>query len=614
MSETPPNRDEHWMSLALAEARAAETEGEVPVGAVVVRGDEFLASGRNRTIGRRDPTAHAEMEALRAAALAAGNHRLGGCTLYVTLEPCAMCVGAAVQARVDRLVYGTRDVRWGCLGSRADLGAPGLFNHTFAVTGGVREAECRDPLQAFFRERRRRASNGPTPPPFPFPTYSRTFPERGNLSAHAILHPTRPRWTLVNDTGLATATLLCRGLDDDAVSEALAGSFDAAPSVILPNVRAFREQWHAAGMDEPGRPRLSRTPALESLQLHVTERCNLRCPHCYAGCPSVAAPGDLPPATLRRLLKEAAELGSRETVLSGGEPLLHPELKRILPHAASVSDVTLLTNGTLVNAAWASALKRHVKVIQVSLDGPDAGVNDRIRGAGSFEAALRGLRFLLDAGLGERISLACTLMESNIDAAEGMLEMAARLGVRRVRFLPLRRMGEAARRWDRAGEAIPVERKTAFYRWIMGYGRARSLPVELECGLTGYLLCPEDGFPDGSWCPLGRQLWAAFNGDVYPCSFLTDPKFRLGNFHTDSLKALLASPRLARSCRTLTERVGRSRTCRGCRWRGFCQGGCLGMALHDRGSTAPPDSDCAYRTALYEQTFDRLLERFLAET
>lgn len=614
MSETSPNRDEHWMALALAEARVAEAEGEVPVGAVVVRADELLAAGRNRTIGRRDPTAHAEMEALRAAALAAGNHRLGSCTLYVTLEPCAMCVGAAVQARVDRLVFGTRDVRWGCLGSKTDLGAPGLFNHRFEITGGVREAECRDVLQAFFRKRRKRTGDNPPEAPFPFPVFSRIFPEKGNLATHAILHPASPRWTLVNDTGLATAKLLCQGLDDDAVSVALAGSFDAAPSTILPDVRAFREQWHAAGMDEPRQPQPARTPALESLQLHVTERCNLRCPHCYAGCPSVATPGDLPLAILRRLLREAVELGSRETILSGGEPLLHPELKRILPHVASVSNVTLLTNGTLVNAAWASTLKRHVAVIQVSLDGPEAGVNDRIRGKGSFEAAMRGLRFLLDAGLGERVSLALTLMESNFDAAESMLELASRLGVRRVRFLPLRRMGEAARRWNRAGEAFPVERKIAFFKRIMDYGRARSLPVELECGLTGYLLCPEDGYPDGSWCPLGRQLWAAFNGDVYPCSFLTGPKFRLGNCHTDSLKTLLASPRLARSCRTLAERVGRSRTCRDCRWRGFCQGGCMGMALHDRGSTAAPDDYCAYRTALYERTFDRLLERFSAGT
>ncbi|MBP7866541.1 MAG: tRNA adenosine(34) deaminase TadA [Acidobacteria bacterium] len=614
MSKLPPNRDEYWMAMALAEARAAEAEGEVPVGAVIIRGDELLATGRNRTIGRRDPTAHAEMEALRAAALAAGNHRLGGCTLYVTLEPCAMCVGAVVQARVDRLVHGTRDVRWGCLGSKVDLGAPGLFNHTFVVTGGVRDAECRALLQAFFRKRRKRVDDGPPGASFPFPVYSRTFPGSGQLTAHAILHPTRPRWTLVNDTGFATAKLLCRGLDDEAVSEALAGSFEAEPAAILPDVRSFREQWHAAGMDGPAGSPSPRTPALESLQVHVTERCNLRCPHCYAGCPSVASPRDLPFTTLRRLLREAAGLGFRETVLSGGEPLLHPELKRILAHAASRSDVTLLTNGTLVDEGWASALKRHVKVIQVSLDGPDAEVNDRIRGEGAFEAALRGLRFLLDAGLGERISLAFTLMEGNLDTAESMVELASRLGVKRVRFLPLRRMGEASRPGTRAGEALPAERKTAFYERIMGYGRSRSLPVELECGLTGYVLSPESGAPDETWCPLGRQLWASFDGDVYPCSFLTGPEYRLGNFHTDSLKALLASPRLAATCRTLAERVDRSPACRECRWRGLCQGGCLGMALHDRGSTAAPDGDCAYRISLYEKTFDRLLERFLAET
>lgn len=147
--------DDHWMGIALEEAGAAEEEGEVPVGAVVVLGGTVVAVGRNRAIGDCDPTAHAEIVALRAASKALSNYRLAGCDLYVTLEPCAMCVGAASQARVRRLVYGCADPRWGALGPRLDLGRPGTFNHDIEIRGGVLEEECRGRIRSFFRSRRR---------------------------------------------------------------------------------------------------------------------------------------------------------------------------------------------------------------------------------------------------------------------------------------------------------------------------------------------------------------------------------------------------------------------------------------------------------------------------
>lgn len=149
-----PN-DEGWMAAALAEAEAAEREGEVPVGAVVVRDGAVVAAAHNRTIGLSDPTAHAEILALRQAAAAIGNYRLPDCDLYVTLEPCAMCVGACVQARLRRLVFGAPDPRWGALGPRLDLGRPGLFNHDLAVTSGVMEGPCRERLQDFFGRKRK---------------------------------------------------------------------------------------------------------------------------------------------------------------------------------------------------------------------------------------------------------------------------------------------------------------------------------------------------------------------------------------------------------------------------------------------------------------------------
>jgi len=145
---------ETFMRAALEQARRAFEAGEVPIGAVLVAGGEIVASGYNQPIGASDPTAHAEIVAVRAAARALGNYRLTEAALYVTLEPCLMCVGALVHARVREVIYGALEPKTGALVSTTRaLEIPGL-NHRFAVTGGVLEAECRELIQAFFRERR----------------------------------------------------------------------------------------------------------------------------------------------------------------------------------------------------------------------------------------------------------------------------------------------------------------------------------------------------------------------------------------------------------------------------------------------------------------------------
>lgn len=142
------------MQLALEQARQAEAAGEVPVGAVLVRGDEVLAVGRNQPIARSDPTAHAEVVALRAAAQTLGNYRLEACELYVTLEPCAMCSGALLHARLARVVYGAADPKTGAAGSVVDLFQSPHLNHHTQVAGGVLADTCGALLATFFKNRR----------------------------------------------------------------------------------------------------------------------------------------------------------------------------------------------------------------------------------------------------------------------------------------------------------------------------------------------------------------------------------------------------------------------------------------------------------------------------
>ena len=146
--------DEQFMREALALARQAATTGEVPVGAVVVKHGEIIGRGYNQPISGQDPTAHAEIVALRAAATQSGNYRLTDCELFVTLEPCAMCAGAIMHARLARVVYGAPDPKTGACGSVVNLFAEPRLNHQTAVVGGLLAAECSELLQTFFAGRR----------------------------------------------------------------------------------------------------------------------------------------------------------------------------------------------------------------------------------------------------------------------------------------------------------------------------------------------------------------------------------------------------------------------------------------------------------------------------
>jgi tRNA(adenine34) deaminase len=151
----PLETDHHWMHHALRLAERARDAGEVPVGAVVVKDGQLIAEGWNRPIVDHDPSAHAEMVALRAAAGAVGNYRILDTTLYVTLEPCVMCAGAIVHARVSRLVFGAADPKSGAAGGAVDIFTAPFVNHRVAVAGGIMADECGGLLTAFFRERRR---------------------------------------------------------------------------------------------------------------------------------------------------------------------------------------------------------------------------------------------------------------------------------------------------------------------------------------------------------------------------------------------------------------------------------------------------------------------------
>ena len=146
--------DEYWMQKALELARKAQAEDEVPVGAIIVKDNQLIAEAWNQPIQSHDPSAHAEINAIRKAGQVLNNYRLIDTTLYVTLEPCSMCVGAMIHARIKRLVFGAYDPKTGAAGSAIELIQSDKHNHRVEVVAGVMEKECREVLQAFFRKKR----------------------------------------------------------------------------------------------------------------------------------------------------------------------------------------------------------------------------------------------------------------------------------------------------------------------------------------------------------------------------------------------------------------------------------------------------------------------------
>ena len=147
--------DEKWMKIAISEALLAMNENEVPVGAILVQDNNLITQAHNQPIKNNDPTAHAEIEVLRIAGKKLQNYRLAKTTLYVTLEPCAMCLGAMIHARIERVVFGASDPKSGVCGSTIDLSSKSIFNHQISVSGGVLEHECKNILQSFFKLRRK---------------------------------------------------------------------------------------------------------------------------------------------------------------------------------------------------------------------------------------------------------------------------------------------------------------------------------------------------------------------------------------------------------------------------------------------------------------------------
>lgn len=413
----------------------------------------------------------------------------------------------------------------------------------------------------------------------------------------------------MNDTGLEIARYLDQSGSVQKAVIHIKKRYEIADEVAQRDVEQVRAQLAVSGFLKPGvvsEP--SRSPWLNSIFLHLTNRCNLACLHCYAGNSLQRHIKDLPVSLVFRMLDELIDHGGTSVTLSGGEPLLHPDIKEILRHAGTRLDISVLTNGTLIDREWAEFLADIGAYVQISVDGSCERIHDQIRGKGSFTKTIDGLNYLQMSGLENRINFSTTVMNQNLDDLIRIIALARSFGVPLVRFLPLRRKGTAQSTWQTVGSGLSTKDYTRFYDDTHRLHATIGTEIEISCGLSAFLLnMPEEFEEDDIWCPVGRRLVIDVNGDAYPCVLLMEDEFRLGNAFDDSLSKIIQSDAMISVCQALAERRHKIKKCSVCNWRNLCQAGCMGQALDNKGTIWDTDDFCDYRKKAYKEAFDKIL-------
>ncbi|MEA1867154.1 MAG: PqqD family peptide modification chaperone [Thermodesulfobacteriota bacterium] len=441
-----------------------------------------------------------------------------------------------------------------------------------------------------------------------FFTYSPYKTGREDGDAHILFHATESEWVKVNDTGMEIAQYLDDGVSLDDVTRRLCAEYGISAEAAKYDVLSVSEQLSAHHfLDGNARARPARFPTLNLIFFHLTSRCNLSCPHCYTSRSQDDVNKDLPGSLVFRMIDELANRGGNSITLSGGEPLLHPEIRNILKYAGSKVEIRLLTNGTLINRAWADFLADMNVFIQISIDGSTKKIHDSIRGRGSFEKSLKSLEYLQEAGLRERINFSTTVMNQNFHDLPGIISLAGRLDVSLARFIPLRRKGTAKRKWESVGSGLTIRDSERFYEHTSLLQKNGGAGVDISCGLSGFLLKMPEEFEDDIWCPIGRQLVIDVNGDAYPCVLMMEDEFLLGNAFHNSLDNMIKSDAMIAVCRALAERRNKIKKCSVCNWRNLCQAGCMGQALDNKGTIWDTDDFCDYRSRAYKEAFGRVL-------
>ena len=415
---------------------------------------------------------------------------------------------------------------------------------------------------------------------------------------YLVLDPDGPAWLLVNDDGRRILER-CNGENSpEAIARAIAGKDNGTMfRDVLSRVKAFLHlaSAHRLFMAREDVPRESR---FRGIALEITSRCNLQCIHCYmdAGFEPIR---ELRLEVLIDIIRSVKRAGGVSVAIGGGEPLLRDDCYDVIDAALSEDLLVAIgTNGTLLERTHVERLSRRPVKIQVSLDGATAGVHDAMRGQGSFDATVRGIDRLIEAGKGGDVCLACTVVKHNVREVPAIIDFALKRGIPVIQFPPLAAAGRARPRYN----DLNLHHDELLGFWGYVYKRALELKGKMDL-LADCFSLSIDRAGTPYRCAIGTQFRVDPAGDVYPCQcFHGGDEFCLGNVSVTPLEAIVHGNRIRQIIEMCDDRPARIEQCRQCRWVNFCGSGCMGSAYEETGTVFMPQA-CEARKQWIETQF-----------
>jgi radical SAM protein with 4Fe4S-binding SPASM domain len=416
---------------------------------------------------------------------------------------------------------------------------------------------------------------------------------------HLLLDSKKCAWAVVNQTGMEIANLCDGTRDVQTIAALLAQRYQISVERARQDTLSYIHNLAGAGLlcsDADEISEQPQLPALKGIYLHVTNRCNLRCRHCYVAGMGVGELLSL--EAILRLIDQLVQIGCDTVILTGGEPLLRNDIKQILGYAARKLKTILATNGTLIDEDMAEFLSSLGVCVQVSLDGVSRSTHEAIRGEGTFERTIRAIELLLAHDMGKYLALSISITKPNLAEVSEMIEFAVQSGISQLNAHPVVAQGNALLNWDQINPT-PDEYAKLFDELYPLILRHRDELVIRGC-LIDFVFDTLSS-PQDRGCPVGEKLMVDSNGDVYPCPVVSHPDYRLGNIRNESLSEIRSSHKMKQIYQQFASRAEHIAKCQTCQWRGFCRAACPAAVLWQKGTIWDVDALCDVRAALYSK-------------
>ena len=424
-------------------------------------------------------------------------------------------------------------------------------------------------------------------------------------SQYILVHQDKPVWSTINKIGSEIFSLLNGDNSIGDIAQQLSRSYGEPFGSVLLEVKAFiaqlaKKKFLFPSDQEELKPqafaKIDIPPILKSIHLNITENCNLHCRHCGVT-DGTKSKDFLTTKQIFSIIDEAREAKVKLFAITGGEPLLREDCLEILSFSSKRVKTSLATNGVLINEQTACILADLDLTLQISLDGPNEFIHDYLRGQGSFAKTMKAIELLNKRGVGEKIAFCVTVNKHNINHIPDIFQLAQKVGVTSIRFIPIQKLGMATLHWEDL--ALSITDYSKLYHYLYQEAPVQFPFMQFSPGFQGFVL--QHPPQQAMWCQIGQMMAIDAKGDLYPCPLLMEPPFKAGNIQKMSLQEALASPAIDNIKQNCLLRKKEIAECTACLWKHFCQGGCTGSIYRLKGSFYEVDDLCTLRKKFYPE-------------